>query len=296
MNTGPRVRARGGFTLVEVLVTVLIISGMMVAVTQILNAARISRDTIHNVQETQLAGPAIMDLVERDLRGLVAYDMEPNAILRVKNRVVMGLDADSLDFIGTTDDLAAWEVGHRYVRADVNEIGYRLRPNPNEKDLLEIYRRESFGIDDQPFEGGQFTFLHDRVKHFDVALYTEDGPDAEPSEEWDGSSNDEQIGLPARLEISLTLELAPRILREQLAIAPVDKRTVTYRRVIRLPQSLRDSLEAPPMPAVPEITKSSGSAGGTGGAGGKDANKKPSGGAPSSSVSGGNTGGSTKNR
>ena len=39
--------------------TLLIVSGIMLAITQILEVTRISRDTIHNVQETQLAGPAI---------------------------------------------------------------------------------------------------------------------------------------------------------------------------------------------------------------------------------------------
>lgn len=52
--------ATAGFTLVEVLVTLLIMGGIMVSMTQILGAARNTRDTIHNIQETQLAGPAIL--------------------------------------------------------------------------------------------------------------------------------------------------------------------------------------------------------------------------------------------
>jgi type II secretion system protein J len=248
-----RVARRAGFTLVEVLVTILIISGIMMAVTELLNATRITRDTIHNVQETQMAGPAILDLIERDLRGLFTYDLKADGILRVDNRVLIGRDADSLDFIATTDNLTPWEIRQRYVRCDINEVGYRLRPNPADKDLLEIYRRESFGVDDDPFEGGQYTFLHDRVKHFDIQVFTEDGPDAEPEEEWDPGIPD-QRGLPRRIQIELVLELAPRILREQLAVAPVEKRTVTYRRVLRLPESLRASLKAPPMPAIPVIT------------------------------------------
>ena len=54
---------RAGFSLVEVLVVLLIVGGLMLAITQLLEATRISRDTIHNVQETQLAGPAIMELI-----------------------------------------------------------------------------------------------------------------------------------------------------------------------------------------------------------------------------------------
>ena len=89
---------RAGFTLVEVLLTLLIMGGIMAALSQILTAARTSRDTIHNVLETQGAGPAILDLLERDLRGLVTYDSTRMNHLRIKNRVIFGFDADNIDW------------------------------------------------------------------------------------------------------------------------------------------------------------------------------------------------------
>jgi prepilin-type N-terminal cleavage/methylation domain-containing protein len=243
-----------GFTLVEVMVVVLIISGIMLAITSVLDSARVSRDTIHNLEETQLAGPAIMDLHERDIRGMITYAMPLESLVRVKSRVVSGLDADSIDFVTTTDSLAAWDVDRRAATNDYGEVGYRLRPNPDDKDLLEIYRRESFGVDDKPFEGGQYIFLHDRVRHFDIQVYTEDGPDADSIEEWNVNASDpDKMGLPARLQIELTLELAPRIQREQIVFKSADKRTITYRRVIRIPQALRDALAAPPIPEIPKL-------------------------------------------
>ena len=247
--------ARSAFTLVEVMVSILIISGIMLAVSQVLTAARISRDTIHNIQETQLAGPAIMDLIERDLRAILTYNLLPQGLLRIENRVLMGRDADSVDFITTTDNLSLWETREKYVRSDYCEVGYRLRPSPVDADLLEIYRREGFGVDKEPFEGGLYTFLHDGVKHFDIQIYTEDGPDADSLEDWDplDESQPERAALPLRLEILLTLELSPRINREQIRIAPVDQRTVNYRRVIRFPESAMRMLEPAPKPVIPVI-------------------------------------------
>ena len=242
---------RRGFTLIEVLVTLLIVSVIMVGMTELLEAARISRDTIHNIQETQLAGPAILDLVERDIRALDIYDRDPAKLLRVTQRVVLGHDADSLDFVCTTHGMIPNEVDHRIVRADTNEVGYRVRVNPQNDDFLELYRREDMGVDDEPFDAGAFTFLHDHVKHFDVLVFNEDGPDAEPLEDW-GRDEDRQ-GLPLRIEVRLTLELAPRVTGEQMHIASVDKRTLTYTRIIRLPQSLRDQLEIVPSPKIPAI-------------------------------------------
>ncbi len=243
--------ARAGFTLIEVLVTLLIVGGIMLAITQILEAARISRDTIHNIQETQLAGPAIMDLIERDLRGLVIYDRPAEELLRVVNRVEAGLDADSLDFVTSTDSLVATEIENRWVRCDVNEVGYRLRPSPDD-DFLELYRREGFGVDEAPFEGGAFTFLHGRVKNFEIQVFKEDGPEAEPLDSWNEAGDAD--GLPLRLQIELTLEMAPRIAREQLAIAPIDQRTVVYRRIVRLPPVLIESQDVVPVPVIPVLT------------------------------------------
>jgi prepilin-type N-terminal cleavage/methylation domain-containing protein len=245
--------SRRGFTLVEVLLTLVIMSGIMVSMTQILTAARTSRDTIHNIQETQNAGPAILDLIERDLRGMLTYAVTRQSQLRVKNRVVLGFDADSIDFVSTTDSLVFHLEDDRFLRADANEVGYRLRPAPGSADqFLEIYRRESYGVDDDPFEGGDYLYLHDRVKGFDVQCFAKDGPDEQPLDEWNTQRNTDSIGLPARIEITLTLELAPRITNEQLRIAPTDKRTVVYKRILRMPESLRIDEDKIPIAAIPK--------------------------------------------
>lgn len=248
----PRHSRRGGFTLAEVLLTLLIMGGIMVSVTQILHAARTSRDTIHYIQETELAGPAILDLIERDLRAVFTHDRPRQGHFQVLNRVMLGFDGDSLDFVTSTDSLLLHLNRDEVVIADVNEVGYRLRPNPRNDDFLEIYRRESPGVDEKPFEGGRFAFLHDRVKSFDVQVFAEDGPDADPLEEWGRSTDQDQQGLPARIEITLTLELAARLPREQLRIVSLDRRTVTYKRIIRLPQSLRMTPQETPVPRIPE--------------------------------------------
>ena len=244
---------RAGFTLVEVMVVMLIMAGLLVSITQVLNAARSTRDVIHNVQETQLAGPAVLDLIERDLRALFVYGRNPEEALFVKDRTLSGLDADSLALITSTDSMLRTERDKGdYVFADYGEVGYVLRPNPdNPSDFLEIWRREGFGIDEDPFIGGQYSFLHDRVKGFDIQLFREIGEDSEPIDGW---GEGEDVGLPRRLEISLVLELAPRLVREQLQIARADKRTVTYKRVIPIPNHLLTAASVQPVPLIPDIT------------------------------------------
>jgi prepilin-type N-terminal cleavage/methylation domain-containing protein len=249
---------RAGFTLVEVLLTLLIMGGIMVAITQILSAARTSRDTIHNIQETQLAGPAILDMLERDLRSLSTYARTRQMQLRVKNRVMAGLDGDSIDFVCASKSRVLTAISDRFARSPLCEVGYRLRVNPSDDQFLEIWRREQFGVDEDPYEGGEYLFLHDRVKSFDIQVFSEDGPDAEPIEEWGTDRAEENIGLPTRIEVTLTLELAPRLVNEQVSFLPTDRRTLTYKRVIRLPESLRLDEDQIPVPVVPKVPAATG--------------------------------------
>ncbi len=241
-----------GFTLVEVMLTLLIMAGIMVTVTQILTASRTSRDEIHNIQERQLAGPAILARIEQDLRAVFPLDRSSGGVLRVQNRVLSGFDADTIDLVCTVDGVMPFrEKPHEpFRRADVNEVGYRLRQRPDSDDFLEIYRREGFGVDEDPFEGGRFALLHDRVKSFNVQVYEQDGPEAEPIEEWSSAESQEYVGIPARLEIELTIELAPRLVREQLVI---DTRTLTYKRIFRFSEALRRALAIQPKPRIPSI-------------------------------------------
>ncbi len=283
--------ARAAFTLVEVLVVLLIVSGIMLAMTQLLEAARISRDTIHNIQETQLAGPAIMDLIERDLRALVAYDRPPDQLLRIKNRVILGHDADRIDFLTSTDSVVATEIDRNFLRADINEVGYMLRVNPKDDEFLELYRREDFFVDEEPFDGGAYTFLHDHVKHFEIQVFEEDGRDAKPIEEW--GVREDQVGLPKRIEIRLTLEIAPRLTQEQVRFAPVDMRTITYTRILRFGDDLLAQVEISPSPRIPALGSAptpsgiGGGAGGITGGGGPDGGLGPDGGGAGRGPTGG---------
>lgn len=263
--------ARAGFTLIEILLTLLIMSGIMIAMTSILTAARTSRDTIHNIQETQLAGPAILDMIERDLRGITVFARTKALQLRIKDRVVLGFDADSLDFVTTTRSMTWHQEDNRFVRAASNEVGYRLKIAAGGDQFLELYRREQYGVDQDAFEGGNFLLLHDKVRGLDIRCFMKDGPDEEPVEQWGSDDKDENVGLPSRIEISLTLELAPRLVHEQLRVASLDKRTIVYKRIIRFPESIRveeTDMPAPKVPALPAPTPAAAGAGAGGGGGG----------------------------
>lgn len=237
MQIRPKGPARtAGFTLIEIIVSVGIMGFMLMAITKTLQSVRDTRDLIHNIQETQLGGPVILDLIERDLRGIYTTNLPAELHLRVENRVQLGEDADRIDFITTTDGMIP---DLTVVCADVNEVGYCLRPSPLNDDFRELYRREDFGVDEEPHLGGNYIFLHDKVVSFNVEVYTEDGEDAEPLEEWGVNPSDpDTTGLPARLVITIVIEIEPRLLYETQAYMRIPQKRV-FQRIIRLPQTLR---------------------------------------------------------
>lgn len=243
---------RAGFTLVEVLIALMIMGLMLMSITKMLTAVRTTRDTVHNIQESMLAGPAILDLIERDLLAVLTMDRPKANHMKVSNRIDLGLDADRIDFVATTNSKDWLMEKRRALRADYNEIGYCARPNQEEDQFLELFRREGFGVDDEPFTGGTYQFLHDRIRAFDIEVLAVDGDEEDPLEEWGQDPEEEAlIGLPAAVRISITIELAPRLLREQLVFLDNDKRTVTYTRTVRFPESLRGDEGTIPYLTVP---------------------------------------------
>ena len=64
--------------------------------------------------------------------------------------------------------------------------------------------------------------------------------------------------------MALVLELAPRLVNEQMIILPTDRRTLTYKRVIRFPEGLRVPEDQIVVPKIPDVPKASTQPGKTG--------------------------------
>jgi len=242
--------ARAGFTLIEIMITLLLMAGILLTITQVLTGARKTRDKIHNIQDSQKAGPAILQRMEQDLRAIYTHDRDRAFFLRVRDNTLGGADADKLDFVASVRSLIKYreDDNEDFHLAPINEVGYHLRRRPDNDDFMEIYRREDFGVDELPFEGGRYALLHDRVKGFNITVYRKDGPEEEPEDYWDAEEDLEMVGLPTRIEIELTLELAPRLTGEQIVF---DRRTITYHRVFHFSELQRNGIATQVVPSIP---------------------------------------------
>ncbi len=263
----------------EVLLAVAITAVVMTTVTMTFRLTLEARDVVDSLSESTEAGPRIMNLVERDLRGLWTHNIRNNAVLRGRNMDVGSFEADRIDMITTTDSVGmVLNSQNQPRRSPVNEVGYWLKQNPRYRDLMELWRREDPLVDDDLVTQGSFQLVHDRIKSFRITYFRTLGYEAEELNEWDSSLADE---LPRRIKVEFTLERrrGSRNFVSDAEVADLEGAEKTYVRHIVLDSRHMDILKGevaripvrPPKPEVPSTDAGAGGASalaGGGGAGG----------------------------
>ncbi|RKY21657.1 MAG: hypothetical protein DRQ55_03520 [Planctomycetota bacterium] len=252
-------RAQAGFTLLEILVALTIMSLVMVALQAVLQTTLQTRDMLANEVSAAREGPGILDIIERDLRRAWVLNIQDDLVFLGQDRTLLGEPADNLVFISTSGSTVTRRVGEREAASQLVETGYRLRVNPDLPDVLELWRRQDFHLDDRPLEDGTYERLHDRVIGFDVQYFEDLILEHDPLDEWDA---EERHDLPAMLIISLGLELGSRLPAEEHQAARGESQTRWYERVILLGPGPNLAMRVHPYP--PEFSGSTGGVGGSG--------------------------------
>jgi prepilin-type N-terminal cleavage/methylation domain-containing protein len=227
-SAASRSAARRAFTLIEVLVALSIMSLIMVALYTTLNTALMTRDQLEIEAQVARLGPQILDLVEGDLRRAWITNIDGDHVFLGETHSVNGEPADSLSFLTTVDSTVTRRVEEREISSDVCETGYRLRANAKNPDVMELWRRQSFHVDEQPLEDGVYELVHDRVVRFQVRYLETVDRTAEKLMRWDAS---EKHALPALVDIELDLQAVART-TEDLDRQGGASRTLHYHRVI----------------------------------------------------------------
>ncbi len=280
----PEPRAERGFTLIEVLLAIAITATVMLTVGTTFRIMLNARDVVDDLAESSEAGPRILNLIERDLRGLWTYNVRNNAVFKGTLADVNGRDADRMDFLTTTDSVGAVaDLNNVAHRATICEVGYWFKPNPRFREVFELWRREDPMVDDDlSTQGseGSFQLVHDRVKSFRVRYYETLGFEAEELLEWDSSKEDR---LPKRMKIEFTIERkrSSRNVVTDVEIEDFEGAEKTYVHHFVLPKRLDGILQAnnariptlPPPPIEEAPAGPEGPAGGPAGPAGPGGSK-----------------------
>ena len=161
--------ASRGFTLIEVLVAMLLTALVMTSVMGVLHDAINSRDHIHNISQIQRTGPMILDMIEADLRAIAPFDVAGRKVFLGKKNSIRGADADTMDFVvqrpASVDTIFRTESPNPTApsRRRFARVGYHLRQNKREPVFMELCRREDPLVDDDPYKGGTYTKIYDKI-------------------------------------------------------------------------------------------------------------------------------------
>lgn len=245
-----------GFTLVEVLIAMLLTALVLASVMGVLTDAMNSRDHIHNISQIQRTGPMILDMIEADLRAIAPYNVAGRRVLLGRKLSIRGADADALDFVALREGQLETVFSDSVLRTErpltppLCEVGWHLKQNRREPVFMELWRREDPLLDDEPFKGGSYTKVYDKITNFKVTYFAEPGTSARSEDSW---ASEEKEMLPQRLQIDLELEIEPRV---EGTDRPLDARLRrSFRRVFNVDPDYNRVLLANVRPRIPDPPK-----------------------------------------
>ena len=257
---------QGGFTLIEVMVTLAIMAMVFAMIGTILVGVLDSHARVERLVLPNKVGPSVLALMARDLQGLHAYDLELSFV---------GVDGggadrstDSFHFVTTTASRPD-EDGRR---ALLTEVGYVLQERADKQGFYTLFRREQAGVDELPLNGGEYTPIYSNVVSLDVQYLSRD---EEPTwlEAWEASPEP-----PAALWIHLVV--APQYEAGSGQAGDELPAPKTYTAVVEIPIDVATPVEETPEAGEPppEGGDGGGSAPPPGGDGGGGAPPPPGGG------------------
>lgn len=208
-NRGSRIARRAapvaGFTLIEILVTVVILALLLSAVYLVLMGTIRAVERVEYITQRAEIGPGILQMVARDFEHAVMPGGRATSAFKGVSQGYVGFATDRVDFVSNVpamgvDDRRAANPDEPPRPAPMNEVGYRLEPNAYASGLYKLFRREDYFIDGEPLRGGMLYEVYDRVHSFSLEYY--DG--RRWLRDWDSSGAG---ALPIAVRIGLEVEV-----------------------------------------------------------------------------------------
>jgi type II secretion system protein J len=193
--------SRRGFTLVELLLAILILSVMMSIIYGVVVSTVSAAHRVEEITASSEIGPAILTRVRSDLQA--AFLPKDGEFFVGSKRPGGGADRDRIDFISGETAYGIEIDGEDARFHSINEVGYQVLENRKDPNVGVLYRREDYFIDAEPLKGGRLTEVYDRVRSFSLRYY--DGEAWRP--DW---SNKAQKGLPKAVEIEVKILVTDR--------------------------------------------------------------------------------------
>lgn len=192
--------ARAGFTLIEVMVSVAILTLMGGVLVVSLRGTLNARDYVAENGDVQRSARATLGRLTRELK--LAYLTSSTSAVNTYQTVFIGTDDEP------ADELWFASLSHRPLyrgarECDQTEVTIWTETDPENSEFMVLLHRESQRVDQYPARDGVVLPLAYGVKRFDLKYL--DGQSAEWLEEWDTRGVETANRLPRAVKIVLVL-------------------------------------------------------------------------------------------
>lgn len=191
---------RRGFTLIELMLSILLVAIMMSAVYGVVVSTVQAQERIEELTFGTEIAPVILNQMRQDLESAVIPDDSKEFFLGSDKKGAYG-DRDRVDFVAAvtafgTDDADAEPRFHM-----LNEVGYVLQDSKERPGESVLFRREDLWLDAEPLRGGRLTELYDRMLALKLEYYDGQGW----RETW--ATKDQGGKLPEAVRITIKLKV-----------------------------------------------------------------------------------------
>jgi len=193
---------RASFTLMEIMVAITILGMISSLIYSSFSRSLEIPPYIRDIQERYHKVRVAMNRMASELSmAYMSKHVDPNTeespryIFRVKkDDPGSRIDFTSLSHFKMYEDVN---------ESDQNEIGYFLQPDPNDREKINLVRREQKRIDQEPGWGGPVQILCDDVVDFEVLVWN--FADEEWMDEWDTTQVEQFEQMPKIISLKLTV-------------------------------------------------------------------------------------------
>ncbi|MBI2932515.1 MAG: prepilin-type N-terminal cleavage/methylation domain-containing protein [Planctomycetes bacterium] len=194
---------RGGFTLIELMLSMFLVAIMMSIVYGVVVSTIEAQERVEDLMAGSEIGPTLMNFIRQDLEAAFVPDKDKDYFVGIDRKSSTG-DHDRVDFLAAVTSYGAEDALAEARFHTINEVGYQVSDSSERPGLGILYRREDYWMDAEPVKGGRLTDLYDRVTMFDVQYW--DGG------EWivDWSSQKKEGKLPEAIRVTLKLQVPDR--------------------------------------------------------------------------------------